>query len=92
MDSILKGKINVDFRRYTILEVCNPPFAYKSLQAEANIGIMLPCNVVVQQISDDKTSVSVVNPVSAMQGVDNAGMAEIAKDIQAKLKLALDKV
>jgi uncharacterized protein (DUF302 family) len=92
MHNTLKEKLNVEFRKYSILEACNPPFAYKSLQAEANIGIMLPCNVVVQQISDDKTSVAVVNPVSAMRAVNNPGMDDIAKEIQTKLKNALDKV
>ena len=92
MHNTLKEKLNVEFRKYSILEACNPPFAYKSLQAEANIGIMLPCNIVVQQISDDKTAVAVVNPVSAMQGVNNPNMDEIAKEIQAKLVKALDLV
>lgn len=92
MQNTLKEKLGVDFRNYTILEACNPPFAYKALQAESNIGIMLPCNVVVQQTSENTTKVAVVNPVSAMQGVDNAEMGDIAKQIQAKLKAALESV
>ena len=92
MHNTLKEKLDVEFRKFSILEACNPPFAYKSLQAEVNIGIMLPCNIVVQQTSDSTTAVSVVNPVSAMKGVDNADMDDIAKQIQAKLKSALDKV
>ncbi len=92
MHNTLKEKLNVDFRKYTILEACNPPFAYKSLQVETNIGIMLPCNIVVQQISDNKTAVAVVNPVSAMQAVNNPEMDEIAKQIQTKLRSALEKV
>ena len=92
MHNTLKEKLNVEFRKYTILEACNPPFAYKSLQVETNIGIMLPCNIVVQQISDNKTAVAVVNPVSAMQAVNNPDMDEIAKEIQVKLKSALNNV
>lgn len=92
MHNTLKEKLDVEFRKYSILEACNPPFAYKSLQAEANIGIMLPCNIVVQQISDDKTTVAVVNPVLAMQGVNNPEMDAIAKEIQAMLVKALGDV
>lgn len=85
----LKEKIDVDFGKYKILEACNPPFAYKSLKAEENIGIMLPCNIVIRQNKDMKIMISVVNPVSAMQGVNNSEMNEIAKQIQLKLKKAL---
>jgi len=92
MQNTLKEKLGVDFRNYTILEACNPPFAYQALKAESNIGIMLPCNVVVQQTSEHSTRVAVVNPVSAMQGVDNAEMGDIASQIQAKLKAALENV
>ena len=92
MKKTLKDKINVDFRNYKILEACNPPFAHKSLQTEDKIGIFLPCNIVVQEISETETEVAVVNPVSAMQNVDNEAMKKIAEDIQAKLKTALDKV
>lgn len=86
MHHTLKEKIGVDLRNYTILEACNPPFAYKSIQAEDKIGIMLPCNVVVQDAGEGKVEVAVVNPVSAMQGVNNPKMNNIAEEIQGKLK------
>jgi len=92
MKKTLKEKINIDFKEYKILEACNPPFAYKSLMAEDNIGIMLPCNIVVKAKDNNTVSVSVVNPVSAMQGVNNPEMNLIANEIQAKLKMALNKV
>jgi len=92
MKKTLKEKINIDFKEYKILEACNPPFAYKSLMAEDNIGIMLPCNIVVKAKDNNTVSVSVVNPVSAMQGVNNPEMNLIANEIQAKLKMALSKV
>jgi len=85
----LKEKIDVDFGNYKILEACNPPFAYQSLKAEENIGIMLPCNIVIRQNKDANVMISVVNPVSAMQGINNSEMNEIAKQIQLKLKKAL---
>ncbi len=92
MKKTLKEKINIDFKEYKILEACNPPFAYRSLMAEDNIGIMLPCNIVVKENDGNYVTVSVVNPVSAMQGVNNNEMDEIASEIQGKLKIALSRV
>ena len=85
MHNTLKEKINVDFRKYTILEACNPPFAYRSLQAEKNIGIVLPCNIVVQETGDGKTDVAAVNPLVAMKGIENPEMDKIAEEIYGKL-------
>ena len=85
MKQTLKDKINVEFKNYKILEACNPPFAYKSLQAEDKIGIFLPCNIVVQQIGEKQIEVALVNPVSAMANVDNDDMKNIAVEIQQKL-------
>ena len=92
MKKTLKEKINVDFRNYKILEACNPPFAHKSLIAEDKIGIFLPCNVVVQEISENETEIAVVNPVAAMQNVENEDMKQIAIEIQAKLKNVINNV
>lgn len=92
MHHTLKEKIGVDLRNYTILEACNPPFAYKSIQAEDKIGIMLPCNVVVQDAGEGQIEVAVVNPVSAMQAVNNPEMDGIAKEIQGKLKKVISQV
>ncbi len=92
MRTTLKEKINVDFRKYTILEACNPPFAYKSLQAEKNIGILLPCNIVVQKSEDGHVDVAAVNPLVAMQGVNNTKMDEIAQEISRKLTNVIDNL
>ncbi len=92
MHKTLKEKIGAEIDKYTILEACNPPFAYKSLQAEEMIGIMLPCNVVVKADGENRTKVAVVNPVSAMQGVNNPAMDAIAKEIQAKLKNVIERL
>lgn len=85
----LKKKLDVDFRRYRILGACNPPFAHKALSAEANIGVLLPCNVVVQETEDNKIQVSVVNPMESMQAVNNPALGEIAAEVSNKLSNAL---
>jgi len=92
MSETLKKKLDIDYKPYTILEACNPPFAYQSLQAEENIGIMLPCNIVIREIDQNRVKVSVVNPISAMKAVKNSKMDDIAKKIQTKLKRALQNV
>ncbi len=81
----LKKKLDVNFRNYRILGACNPPFAYKALQAEDKIGTMLPCNVVVQQISDDEVEIAAIDPVASMQAVDNDELRPIAEEIREKL-------
>lgn len=82
----LKKKIDVDFRNYVILGACNPPFAYQTLQVEEQIGLMLPCNVVVQDGGDGTSIVSALNPEVAMESVQNADLAPIAGEVTRKLK------
>jgi len=88
----LKQKLDVDFRKYRILGACNPPFAYKALQAESRIGTMLPCNVIVQQTEGGEVEVSVIDPIASMQAVQNPGLEEIAKQVQAKLRNVIDNL
>jgi len=92
MQKTLKEKLDVEFTQYKILEACNPPFAYKSLQAENNIGILLPCNIVIREKQDGSVVVAVVNPVSAMISVANSEMKDIAAEIQLRLKRALNNL
>ena len=82
----LKKKLNVDFPKYTILGACNPPFAYKALQAEPKIGTMLPCNVIVQELADGTIDVSAVDPLASMQSIQNPELQAVAREIQLKLK------
>ncbi|HEX5000031.1 MAG TPA: DUF302 domain-containing protein [Terriglobia bacterium] len=91
VQSTLKKKLNVDFRKYRILGACNPPFAYQALQAEDKIGTMLPCNVIVQE-SAGGVEVSAVDPVASMQAIQNPGLESIAVEIRAKLKRVVDSV
>jgi uncharacterized protein (DUF302 family) len=88
----LKKKLNVDFRRYKILGACNPPFAYRALQTEDKIGTMLPCNVIVQEISGGDVEVTVIDPLASMQAVENPALKEIAAEISKKLKTVIDRV
>ena len=82
----LKQKLDVDFKKYKILGACNPPFAYKALMAEDKIGTMLPCNVVVQEVSEGVVEVAAIDPVASMQAVENLKLKDISEEIQAKLK------
>jgi uncharacterized protein (DUF302 family) len=88
----LKKKLDVEFRKYKILGACNPPNAYKALQAEENIGVLLPCNVVVQQREDGKIQVSVVNPIESMQAVGNQNLSSVAQEISLKLERVLEQL
>ncbi len=88
----LKEKINVDFRKYVVLQACNPPYAHKSLQTEDKIGTLLPCNVVVQEVDNNAFEISSINPEAAMASVENETMAEIAKEISVKLKRVIEKL
>ena len=85
----LKKKLDVDFRNYRILGACNPPFAYKALQTEDKIGTMLPCNVVVQQLSDGEVEIAAIDPVASMQAVDNPALKPIAQQVREKLELVV---
>lgn len=86
----LRKKLDVDFRKYKILGACNPPNAYKALQAEENIGVLLPCNIVVQEKGDGIIQVSAVNPMESMQAVGNVSLGEVAAEVSNKLKKVID--
>jgi len=86
VQATLKKKLDVDFRRYVILGACNPPFAYKALQAEDKIGLMLPSNVVIQEKENGTVEVAAVDPLTSMQAVDNPALQSIASEIQEKLQ------
>jgi uncharacterized protein (DUF302 family) len=87
--STLKNKLGEDFRPYRILGACNPPLAFRALQLEDKIGTMLPCNVIVQE-HHDVVEVSAVDPVASMQAIENTGLADVAKEVRAKLKKVID--
>ena len=88
----LKKKLNVDFRKYRILGACNPPYAYKALQAEDKIGLMLPCNVILQELPGGKVEVAAIDPVASMAAVKNTKLGEVGKEVSAKLKAVIDNL
>jgi uncharacterized protein (DUF302 family) len=87
----IKEKLGIDFTKYVILGACNPPYAHKALLAEENIGLLLPCNVILYE-KDDQTILSVIKPTVAMNMVDNDALRDIAETIESKLKRAFDSI
>ncbi|HAB53801.1 MAG: hypothetical protein A2315_07445 [Ignavibacteria bacterium RIFOXYB2_FULL_35_12] len=88
----LKKKLDVEFKPYKILGACNPPFAYKSLLAEEQIGLMLPCNVIVYRNDNEETVVVAIDPIASMQAVKNDKLGEVAEAIQSKLKKVISSL
>lgn len=86
----LKKKLDVNFYNYKILGACNPPYAYKALLAEDKIGVMLPCNVIVQEKTAGNVEVSAVDPSASMQSVDNKNLRDIATEIRIKLQKVIE--
>jgi uncharacterized protein (DUF302 family) len=92
MKQKFKQKLDVDFRPYLILGACSPKHAYAAVNCERHIGLMLPCNVVLQSVKKEITEVSVIDPYVAMQPVNNSEVEPIAKEIQGKLKTFIDSM
>ncbi|MEP7134478.1 MAG: DUF302 domain-containing protein [Chloroflexota bacterium] len=92
MQATLKKKLGVDLRPYKILGACNPPFAYQALQAERNIGLLLPCNLVVQDAGNGMTEVAAIDPFVSMSKVDNPALEPIATEIKAKLQRVIENL
>ncbi len=85
VSNAFKNKLGIDFRPYRVLGACNPPFAREAIDAEENIGVLLPCNVVIQQ-KENEIIVSAVNPTSTMEAVNNEKVSKVANKIHDKLK------
>lgn len=87
----LKKKIDVDFKKYTILGACNPKLAHGALQVEEELGLLLPCNVIVYE-KNDKTVVSIFDPIVMTIVVENPEMKPVAEEVKSKLKRVLEAV
>ncbi len=87
----LRKKLNVDFPKYIILGACNPPFAYKALQADNQIGLLLPCNVVVQELNG-ATIVSAFDPITMGKLMDNDAMEPVAGEVRERLERVIERM
>jgi len=92
IDKTLKNKIDVDFKKYTILGACNPQFAYEALKSEDKVGIFLPCNFIVEAHENGNIEVSAVDPIAAMNSVKNEKLAQLAIEIQVKVKRVIENL
>ncbi|MDX9857612.1 MAG: DUF302 domain-containing protein [candidate division Zixibacteria bacterium] len=85
----LKNKLDIDFRRYRILGACNPPLAYQALSEEIELGLLLPCNVIVYEIEEGACMVAAVDPVTSLSIVGNTALGPVAEEVRARLKEVL---
>lgn len=92
IDKALKEKIGAEFRRYTILGACNPHLAYRALTAELELGLLLPCNVIVYETDDRKTVVSAVDPMQTMAAQGDPAMRPLAEQVRQKLQRVIDSL
>lgn len=86
-----KEKLGIDFKKYVILGACNPPSARNAILAEENIGLLLPCNVIVYQ-KENRTAISIIKPTVAMGMIENDELKQIAADVEARLKKVFDSI
>ncbi|MFB0533030.1 MAG: DUF302 domain-containing protein [Desulfatiglandales bacterium] len=88
----LKKKLDKEFRKYVILGACNPPYAYRSLEADLDVGLLLPCNVIVYETDDKKAYVAAINPISALEVIQSQELRNIAEEVSEKLKRVIERV
>ena len=88
----LKQKLGIDFLKYRILGACNPPLAHKALTEENKIGVMVPCNVIVQETNSGQTEIAAIDPRAAMGRVGNPVLGAIASEVASRLKRAIEFV
>ncbi len=81
----MKKKLDLDFRRYVILGACNPPLAYQALTADLDVGLLLPCNVVVYEKDDSHSMVGLVDPISMLSVIQSPGLEPVAEQARARL-------
>jgi uncharacterized protein (DUF302 family) len=88
----LKKKLDKEFRKYVILGACNPPFAHRSLEADLDVGLLLPCNVIVYETDDKKAYIAAINPVSALEIIQSQELRNIAEEVSEKLKRVVEMI
>ena len=87
----MKKKLDVDFRKYTILGACNPPLAHKALTARPDVGLLLPCNVIVYE-EGDTTVVNIIDPISMTNFIDDQSLIAVANEARQRLKRVSDAI
>ncbi|OLY94503.1 Uncharacterized conserved protein, DUF302 family [Cnuella takakiae] len=87
-----KEKLGVDFHHYKILGACNPALAYKAVQVEPNIGVMLPCNVLVQERENGEVEIAAINPLNSIGAIDNNHLQSLAKEVSDKLQAVMERM
>jgi len=88
----LNKKLDKEFRKYVILGACNPPYAYRSLEADLDVGLLLPCNVIVYETDDKKAYVAAINPVSALEIIKSRELRSIAGEVSERLKRVVERI
>jgi uncharacterized protein (DUF302 family) len=88
----LKKKLDKDFKKYVILGACNPPYAYRALEADLDVGLLLPCNVIVYETDDKKAYVAAINPISALDVIENKELRSIAQEVSERLKVVVERL
>ena len=92
MDQKLKEKLDVELKPYKILGVCNPGFAYEAMQTEPNIGVFLPCKVIIKQLDNNEIEVVSYDPVALMKMLENEELTRLAEGISAKIKAVIENI
>lgn len=87
-----KENLDVDFRKYKILGACNPDFTYDAINIEDNLGVLFPCNIVIQEKDEKETHVSTINPIMAIKSINNRNLESFAVDVSEALLRVLNKV
>jgi uncharacterized protein (DUF302 family) len=92
VQATLREKLGVEFRKYRILGACHPPSAHRALETEERIGLMLPCNVIVQERGPNLAEVAAIDPVASMLAVGNPALRDLGLEVRAKLERVIQSI